>query len=110
MFDLSQVSKFYVYQYTFLDDLRFVREPTAELLDASEAESQELIAAVGELFRAKGWEGDGKLGVLWLPPFLWTHGDTHGTYVWHVKQLNNGISWLASRRPLSFPGIVEQND
>jgi hypothetical protein len=36
--------------------------------------------------------------------------DTWGTYVWHVKQSNNGTSWIASRSPLEFARLKSQNE
>ena len=34
-------------------------------------------------------------------------GETHGACVWHVKQANNGTSWLCAERPYEFPGLTE---
>lgn len=36
--------------------------------------------------------------------------DTWGTYVWHVKQSNNGTSWLASETSLDFRRLRQQNE
>lgn len=41
-----------------------------------------------------GWEGDGILMCIWLPPFI-NHNleETYGSYIWHVKQQSNGTSF-----------------
>ena len=65
---------------------------------------------IEELFREIGWEGDGKLGVIWIPPFVDIGiEDGWGTYIWHVKQSNNGTSWLASNCTLNFERIKAQD-
>ncbi len=55
------------------------------------------------VFRAAGWEGDGELGYIYLPPFVFDSGDTFGCVVYHVKQHNNGTSFILARSPLSLP-------
>jgi hypothetical protein len=41
-----------------------------------------------------GWEGDGTIQMMWLPPFVGAGvEDAHGVFIWHVKQANNGTSW-----------------
>ena len=68
------------------------------------------VAAVKQRFLQEGWEGDGEIGLIWIPPFVDIGlEDTHGTYVWHVKQQNNGISWLLSPVKLGFKRIEKQN-
>jgi hypothetical protein len=58
-------------------------------------------------FKKAGWEGDGRLGFIWLPPFLFEDNtDTWGVCLWHVKQSNNGTSWLCARKPYDFPGLA----
>jgi len=57
--------------------------------------SKEDIEKIKESFKKDGWEGDGKINMIWIPPFLYKHHDTYGFYIYHVKQLNNGISFLA---------------
>lgn len=60
-------------------------------------------------FRRAGWEGDGELRLIWLPPFLFVNGDSYGIMLWHVKQQNNGTSFLCSDAELEFPGVSEPN-
>lgn len=107
---------YYVYEYTFLDDLSFVRTPqeyaaSRFAIDIDPEKLDTWVAAVRERFFAAGWEGDGTIGLIWLPPFVDIGiEDTWGNYIWHVKQRNNGISFLLSPCPLDFQRIREQNE
>lgn len=105
---LESIQDMSVYEYTFLDDLSFIK-PIEEFfeLDAKE----EYITELKQLFSNHGWEGDGDLGVIWFPPFVGVGVEnTYGHYVYHVKQLNNGTSFLASSQPLPFARLLSQND
>jgi len=105
----------YVYEYTFLDDLSFIETPQKYLensfcVNYTEEKVKAVVDAVRDKFLASGWEGDGDIGVIWLPPFVDSGiEDTWGNYLWHVKQSNNGISFLLSEYPLDFSRIKEQN-
>jgi hypothetical protein len=109
------VKAMYVYEYTFLDDLSFIKTPEdyAELIffaSYSKEQIQDVVDAVKEKILSSGWEGDGEIGVIWIPPFVDTgFEDTAGNYFWHVKQSNNGISYILSEYPLEFSRIEEQN-
>ncbi len=98
----------YIYEYQFIDISDFIR-PVKEMKDRYQEMDDKKIEEIKKLFRNKGWQGDGELGIFWLPPFLWDEGDTMGNFVWHVKQSNNGISFIASRVPLIFGCLSEQN-
>jgi hypothetical protein len=100
-----------VYQYHFLDDLSFIRRPEDVFDESEKGEIESFVAAVKDRFREAGWEGDGEIGIIWLPPFadVGTE-DTTGTYFWHVKQSNNGTSWLACNVSLNFRRLREQNE
>jgi hypothetical protein len=108
--EASIVQGYYVYEYTFLDDLQFIKSPEEVFAYYDPARLKTVIEAVEKRFLDAGWEGDGAIGILWLPPFVDAGiEDTHGTYIWHVKQSNNGISFLASLYPLEFARLAEQN-
>lgn len=81
-----------VEQYQFIDNLAHIIPPEQVFDDA---ELPSLLAKVEEAFKSAGWEGDGDIGLIWLPPFANdSYEDTFGRYIWHVKQDNNGISFL----------------
>lgn len=106
--DPAVVADFHVYSYHFFDDLAFFSDPGR--LFGEFKTFPELMRKVGKRLRDAGWEGDGKIGLLWLPPFLDAGvEDTYGVCVWHVKQKNNGTSWLASPVPLPFGRLLGQN-
>lgn len=106
MFD--QIKNMFVYEYTFLDDLSFIKT-IEEYFNSDNVE--EYKDELKQLFSGHGWEGDGDIGVIWFPPFIGVGGEnTLGHYVFHVKQLNNGISFLASSEPLPFARLLSQNE
>ena len=87
-----------VITYQHIDDPECFLKPK-ETLPFSH-ESITLLEKVKEIFRKSGWEGDGELGLVWIPSFFYipnpnTSNDlSYGTYIWHVKQYNNGTSFL----------------
>ena len=108
--EILDVQRFHVYRYTFLDDLQFIKPPNVVFAYDEPDKVAAVLQAVATKFQEAGWEGDGDVGVLWLPPFIDAGiEDTWGTYIWHVKQSNNGISFLASRYTLTFARLADQN-
>jgi hypothetical protein len=107
----KSIEKYYVYSYEHIDNLCFIRSPAEVDQDpTSFASLSDSADAVAALFRKHGWEGDGDLGILWLPPFMPMGGETTaGFFVWHVKQDNNGTSYLASPHELPFTRLYLQN-
>jgi hypothetical protein len=108
MFSLKDVPDLYVYAYHYIDDRQFIRAPAQvdPLLHFDHEEVVHLVAAVGEHLKSHGWKGDGEIGLIWLPPFLFTgDGTSRGVYVWHVKQSENGTSYLGSPVELPFPAL-----
>lgn len=59
---------------------------------------------VEELFTSVGWEGDGELKIMWMPPFLQGGTeDNFGDFVYFIKQENNGSTFVCSHYPLPIP-------
>jgi hypothetical protein len=88
--------KIIVFEYTFIDDLEYFQKPEDYFPISTEILA--LLENVKTAFRKNGWEGDGEIGLIWIPPFFYVStpdkdpGQIYGTFVWHVKQHNNGIS------------------
>ena len=105
----EDIQNLFVYQYHFLDYLEYAVD--AQRVFANHSRKDDYLRAVKERFQRAGWEGDGVIQFIWLPPFIGVGvEDTHGALLWHVKQLNNGTSWLASYEQLPFGRLLEQND
>jgi hypothetical protein len=104
-------SPLHVYHYQFIDSLNAIRRPEDVFADSGGTPLADRLERVKKAFSAAGWEGDGDIGVIWIPPFVDVGvEDTWGTYLWHVKQANNGTSWIASEYPLPFKRLDRQND
>lgn len=107
----TSVKDYNIYTYTFLDDLSFIKNPYEYFKYETKDKIEDAISLIGQRFKEHGWEGDGSIGIIWLPPFI-QEGieDTWGTYIWHVKQNNDGISFLASYAPLNTNRLRENKD
>jgi hypothetical protein len=109
--DQDTIKAYHVYTYTFLDDLSFVESPYRRFRYEERKRVDDAMHLISSRFKECGWEGDGAIGIIWLPPFVDVGTeDTWGTYVWHVKQQNNGISFLACEVPLVFERLAKQNE
>jgi hypothetical protein len=100
----ESMADFPVYAFEWIDNLHFVLSPQRFLPDPSAH-----VAAARAAFLKAGWEGDGEIGLLWLPPFVFPASaqiSTLGVAVWHVKQTEDGTSWLLSPIELPFEGFV----
>lgn len=83
-----------LYSFEHVDELTFMQDAIYLPDDVIERAKSEFLDA--------GWEGDGTLQVAWIPPFASEDiAVTQGAYVIHVKQSNNGTSWLLS--PITLP-------
>lgn len=100
---------YHYYAYEYLDDVSFMRSATEVF--GGWPHAQRLIEEVSAKLKALGWEGTGEFQVLWFPPFAGagTH-DNFGTYCLHVKQENDGISWIASPLVLPFHRLFQPDD
>jgi hypothetical protein len=60
------------------------------------------LGTLPDALKAAGWEGDGRIQYMILPPYLSadSDGDTHWFPVFFVKQSNNGSGFLAALRAL----------
>ena len=95
----SALYSFHVYGFEWIDNLHFILPPERFTKDA-----RQYVAIVKERFLEAGWEGEGDIGVLWLPPFVFPlqlKVSPKGVAVWHVKQVEDGVSWLLS--PIKLP-------
>lgn len=98
--DLEEVKKYHIYEYQHVDELGFLINPKDVISDKDLL--MQSVNVVKNLFRDKGWEGDGEIRLIWLPPFLHDRLYPAGDLVWHVKQRNNGTSFIASKYDLRF--------
>lgn len=55
-----------------------------------------------KIFKDEGWEGDGEIECFYVPPCFTNRGDTYCEAIFHVKQSNNGTSWLAIPKYLEW--------
>ena len=99
--------EFRVYRIEWIDNLHFLRDISEFVLGSDSFESPYLTVA-GELLREGGWDGDGTIQLLWLPSFVFPPDEgvpDIGVVIWHVKQVEDGLSWLLSPVRLPFPGL-----
>lgn len=103
----KQIIPYNVKIYHYIDNLNHLIEPS-EVYNNWETEIEEVKRA----FREKGWEGDGEIKLIWIPPFACgtTNWITEGIYVWHVKQSNNGDSFIAYKGSFPFYSDEDQDN
>ena len=90
---------FFVYVYHYIDHTPGLKPASVpDFLSNGSCEAQ--VPAVKEVFMKAGWEGDGKIEIFAIPPVVSKGSGPDGFIIWHVKQGNNGTSWLASELPL----------
>ena len=95
----------YAYEHIDILELMPLAESVLEGVDNADA----VLQAVQRKFRSVGWEGDGDIQVMWLPPFVGAgFEDTWGIAIWFVKQSNNGTAFMASPVKLPFSRLLEQ--
>lgn len=96
----ERLQAFEVHFYQWIDNLNFTLHPKDCI-----ANSEDYLEIAEKRFLEAGWDGDGEIELMWIPPFMFkgemNTEDTLGVTVWHVKQLENGISWILS--PVSLP-------
>lgn len=103
----SVLQGYFVYSYQHVDCLEYM--PLASEVLSRAPNKDAVLDAVKARLRERGWEGDGEVRLMWLPPFLGAGvEDTWGLALWFVKQSNNGTAWIASPVPLPFQRLLEQ--
>ncbi|WP_282628391.1 hypothetical protein [Empedobacter sedimenti] len=100
----EKLKDFEVTSYEWIDNLNFTLNP-ADCLDHPD----EYISIVKQRFLDDNWDGDGDIELMWIPPFMlredvqWDF--TKGITIWHVKQSEDGTSWLLYPKELFENGI-----
>lgn len=100
-YEPEAMRSFHVYGFEWIDNLLFLRDPEPFV----GSRLGEYVAVVKERFDEYGWDGNGEVGLLWLPPFVFPlnlNTPPTGVVLWHVKQEEDGISFLLSPIPLPF--------
>ncbi len=86
--------------YEWIDNLNFTLNPKEVLLN-----HEAYLTIANELFLEAGWDGDGEITLMWIPPFMLKEEKNeafyYGIIIWHVKQLEDGLSWILS--PIKLP-------
>lgn len=98
------IRSFYDYAVEWIDNLHFLQLPEAFLDNPAP-----YVEIARERFLEAGWWSGGEINLLWLPPFIFSRESkvsTEGIVVWHVKQEDDGISWLLSPVELPFDGFT----
>lgn len=105
----SAIPGFHLYCYEWIDNLHFLLPPARVIADSRRRDALE--TAVRQRFSAEGdWEGTGRLSLLWLPSFVFPLAmdiSPDGVIVWHVKQHEDGLSFLLSPVPLPFQSFPQ---
>lgn len=108
----EKLKSFFKNSYEWIDNLNFTISPSDCLENA-----EEYIVIAKEIFTEMGWYGDGEIQLIWIPPFMFdgirTQRFSNGIVIWHVKQKEDGISWILS--PFDFfardkPWIIFKED
>ncbi len=101
------VHDYHVYEYQYIDILEFM--PSAEQVLKNIPNRDEIIHNVTNKLKESGWEGDGEIQILWMPPFIGAGvDDTWGFAIWFVKQNNNGTAFMVSPVSLPFFRLLDQ--
>ncbi len=104
-YDPIHLNHFVVTSYEWIDNLCFTINPSECLENA-----EEYLEIVKNKFLNEGWFGDGEIELIWIPPFMFegtrTSNFIKGKIIWHVKQKEDGISWLL-HEPNFFENIIK---
>lgn len=107
---LIREKEIYVYIYEYIDNLFFIRESNLEINSIE-------YKIIHESFIKAGWNGKGTLSEIWIPPFAINailnedisegysliENWSDGFILWHVKQEEDGLSFIGSIKKLLIP-------
>ncbi|MBD2768093.1 hypothetical protein IC235_09345 [Hymenobacter sp. BT664] len=100
----EKLKAFKLMAYEWIDNLNFTLSPKQCIENADE-----YVAIAKQRFLEDGWHGDGEVELMWVPPFMLNEDKqtefTKGVVIWHVKQIEDGISWILYPKEL-FDGIL----
>ncbi|MBO9829840.1 hypothetical protein J7373_16425 [Xanthomonas sp. A2111] len=100
---------FSVYGFEWIDNLHFLADPTDFIADGVEA----FIQVANEMFAEAGWAGNGDIRLMWLPSFAFPLAlgiPPKGIVLWHVKQQEDGVSFILSPIELPFEEFRHKAD
>lgn len=124
----EDIKDFFTYDYEWIDEFNFLKRIEKILPNYIEYELE-----VRKKFLKRGWSGDGEINNIWIPPFLISkiakggeetflkkfHDNsvvgklttspkswTKGLILWHVKQKEDGISFICSPLELDIPSYA----
>jgi hypothetical protein len=112
---MEPTNGFFVYSYQHDDDQQGWTEVNS--FSYSRYHGQEEKVTLSPAFVQKlrmtlkecGWEGDGRVEAMLVPPFFSSEGGTNYWFpIFHVKQGNNGTSWIASEVQLSTENLTPE--
>jgi hypothetical protein len=106
--NMKNEKELYVLTYEHIDSYDFIKKP--EDVYSSKSKLRSDLKYVRQKFLDAGWEGDGEIGLIWIPPFLDQSIDyNNGETIWHVKQYNNGTSFLGFSSLIQSAKLLDQN-
>lgn len=106
----EKLSAFRAYGYEYIDNRQFALRP--EFVLGSIEKAAPYVEEARRIFVAMDWQGDGDIELLWIPPFAFPLSlgvPPVGVVVWHVKQSEDGISYLLSPIALPFEEFAYAN-
>ena len=99
-FTWKKINGFWITMFHYIDDERGllpIETPFQGLLGDYNPDPTRVTRfrlMLSDAFSQAGWEGDGVINCIAIPPFLRADGDCYFGFMFHVKQDNNGTSWL----------------
>ena len=112
---MRSINRLYVYTHRWDNDLpgwipvEGFSLPSYPYPRDKEALPKALISNVRLTLKQCGWEGDGELCAMMVPPIFSSAGHTQWFPVFHVKQGHNGTSWIASEYRLRTANLIAES-